>query len=464
MIEDGFVFRYPLSKINQDIENIGDVDQIISMEYVMRSEQEGSASVFLKGYQDTETEIGDDETLADSELLAEDILSFDTCYSLYNALSTEEFKITPEVNQIGENYSKVVKFLERAEELVWGVNYFLENDDAQDDNYRLLEEFITSHKKGWKDTRTSVIEGYYRLIQIEGMEGLMNELDEYPTIDRHNGAPYYVYTKMAKLVEPMYKEKRYLFKQLHKLVPYGVRENGQESKLVTCLILNIRDFNIFIANAKSILIQFIEETVNQFLATTATDNQSEVINIINDFIDNNRTTKYPSRYHWPDFGDGENDGKGCVGILLSDTKNYFSFSGFKDVNDVMLRRKIQGSGDKLGYLINQLEIVLKAKNFSAERTNEEERYYDDLKRIFYDLKNEVYVDDTIGKRYRCCEKKLLSHSVASFSPADDIVIVTTFKTCDYCQPIIKQYRAICKSIRAFYIDDVNTGRIVECVF
>lgn len=464
MIEDSFVFRYPLSKINQDKENPDDVDQIISIEYIMRSEQEGPASVFLKGYQDREAEIDNVETLADSELLAEDILSFDTCFSLYNALSVEEYIITPEVNQIGENYSKVVKFIKRAEELVWGVNFFLENNDARGDNYRLLEEFITSHKNGWRDTRTSVIEGYYRLIQIEGMEGLMNELDEYPTIDRHNGAPYYVYTKMAKLVEPMYKEKRYLFKQLHKLVPYGVRENGQESKLVTCLILNIRDFNVFIENAKAILIQFIEDTINHFLATTATDNQSEIINFINDFIDDNRTTKYPSRYHWPDFGDGENDGKGCVGILLSDTKNYFSFSGFKDVNNAVLRKKISGSGDKLGYLINQLEKALKAKNFSAERTNEEEKYYDDSLGIFFVLKNEVSVNDSNKYRYKCCEKKLLSHSVASFSPADDIVIITTFKTCDYCQPIIKQYRSLCKSIRTFYIDYVNAGIVKECVF
>lgn len=396
--------------------------------------------------------------------MADEILSFDTCFSLYNALNAREFEITSEVNQIGEKYVKAVKFIKRAEELVWGVNYYLENNDTQDDKYQVLETFITIHKNDWINTKAIAIEGYDRLVQIEGMQSLLNELDEYPSESRHIGAPYYIYTKMAKLVEPMYKEKRYLFKQLHKLVPYGIRENVQDSKLVTCLILNMDDFSRFIENAKLVLIHSIEDTVNQILATTNTENQSEIMDFINIFIDENGTTKYPSRYHWPDFGGGKNDGKGCVGILLSDKKNYFSFSGFKDVNNLILRSKISGSGDKLGYLINQLEKALKAKNFSAERTNEEERYYDDSKGIFYELKKEVYVDDSNKYRYKCCEKKLLSHSVASFSLADDIVIITTFETCDYCKPIIKQYRAMCKSIRTFYIDDVNAGRIVECIF
>lgn len=63
MIEDSFIFRYPINKLNLNNENIGDADQIISMEYIMRSEQEATASVFLKGYQDTEAEIDNAETL-----------------------------------------------------------------------------------------------------------------------------------------------------------------------------------------------------------------------------------------------------------------------------------------------------------------------------------------------------------------------------------------------------------------
>lgn len=155
---------------------------------------------------------------------------------------------------------------------------------------------------------------------------------------------------------------------------------------------------------------------------------------------------------------------GCVGLLISPKNNFFSFSGYQDVNNSTLCTNIPGAHDKLSGLINSIENALRQYDFKSEITNNHERFYDKNTSTFYNLQNDLPLNDRTKTRYQCAEKKLFSHVYKKFTSNDTIIVIVTFPPCLQrgCQDLINEYKKLCNSIRTFCIGDYNTGTIIEC--
>ena len=84
----------------------------------------------------------DNNSLARVDMVANEVLSFDTCFRLFLTLQKTEFQITPQVNLIGRNHITISDFIKNAEETIWSINYYDEKkiDPKQLSNNLILED------------------------------------------------------------------------------------------------------------------------------------------------------------------------------------------------------------------------------------------------------------------------------------------------------------------------------------
>lgn len=469
MIEDTIEIKYPIEKLwtdefggNQRIEEIRQV----TLEYVLRSGEKEKQSVFLSKVRDAVKMELDNNSLAMVDMVANEVLSFDTCFRLFLALRKTELQITSQVNLIGRNHITISNFIKNAEKTIEAINYYDEEelDDKQLSNNYILENFITQHARLWKSGDIGDRYGFLMLNDMELNEDermkltiLMEQLYDYSltSVDNPRRAPYYIYERMAAVVDKDFYYKRSLLRTLHRVEPYSVGY----SKLYTCFVLNVQGFKEYIRNFKAVFIRFVEDTVNDYLSTGLSETDIAVVEIVRDYLNRETNTRYQKR-----FSCNNNKPEGCVGILLSPKGNFFSFSGYQDVSNPTLRANISGAHDKLSVLIKSIENALAQYNFKSEITNSDERFYDKNTFTFYNLQSDLPLNYTTKPRYQCAEKKLFSHVYKNFTSKDDVILIATFPPClkRGCQDLINEYKKICKSIRTFCIGSYNTGTIMEC--
>lgn len=468
MIEDTIEIRYPIEKLwidefdkNQRIEGIRQV----TIEYVLRSGEKEIPSVFLGKIRDAiQVEI-DNNSLPMVDLVANEVLSFDTCFRLFLALQKTEFRITPQVDLIGRNHITISEFIKNAEETIGSINYYDEKkfNSKQLSNNSILENFITQHAKLWAsrgigDRYESMVLDDMELDEDDRMKLtiLLERLDDYSrsSVANQRRAPYYIYEQMAAVVDKDFYYKRCLLRTLHRVDPGSVGN----SKLFTCFVLNVQDFKKYIRKFKGVFIRFMQNTVNNYLSAGLSETDIAVVKIVRDYLNRENNTRYQKRYSW------NNKPMGCVGLLISPKNNFFSFSGYQDVNNSTLCANIPGAHDKLSVLIKFIEKALSKYNFKSEITNIDERFYDKNTSTFYDLQSDLPLNDRTKIRYQCAEKKLFSHVYKKFTLKDNIIVIVTFPPCLQrgCQDLINEYKKMCKSIRTFCIGDYNTGTIIEC--
>lgn len=468
MVEDTIEIKYPIEKLlsdkfnrNQRIEEIRQV----TIEYVLRSGEKEMPSVFLRKVKDAIQVEPDNNSLAVVDLVANEILSFDTCFRLFLALQKTEFRITPQIDLIGRNHITISEFIKNAEETICSINYYDEkklNSKQLSNNY-ILEDFITKHAKLWAsrgsgDRNESMMLNDMELDEDDRMKLkiLLERLDDYSraSVANQTRAPYYIYERMAAIVDKDFNYKRCLLKTLHRIAPGSV----ENSKLFTCFVLNIQDFREYIRRMKTVFIQFVEDIVNNYLSAGLSETDIAVVEIVRDYLNRENNTKYQKRYSW------NNNPEGCVGLLISPKNNLFSFSGYQDVNNSKLCANIPGAHDKLSGLIKSIENALSKYHFKSEITNNDERFYDKNTSKFYNLQSDLPLNDRTKARYQCAEKKLFSHVYKKFTSKDNIIVIVTFPPCVKrgCKDLINEYKKSCKSIRTFCIKDYSTGTIIEC--
>ena len=424
----------------------------------MRFGEKEIPSVFLRKVKNAIHAGVDNNSLARVDMVANEVLSFDTCFRLFLTLQKTEFRITPQVNLIGRNHITISDFIKNAEETIWSINYYDEKkiNPKQLSNNFILENFITQHAKRWKSG--DIVDSYeaFRINNIELDEddrekftALLNRLHEYSRISVVNPrkVPYYIYEK------DFYPNRR-LLRTLHRVDPGSVGN----SKLFTCFVLNVQDFKEYIRRLKAVFIRYVEDTVNYYLSAGLSETDIAVVEIVRDYLNRDNNTTYQKRYSW------NNKPEGCVGLLISPKNNYFSFSGYQDVNNSTLCANIPGAHDKLSGLIKSIENALNQYHFKSEITNNDERFYEKNTSTFYNLQSDLPLNDKTKARYQCAEKKLFSHAYKNFTSKDNIIVIVTFPPCLQrgCQDLINEYKKICKRIRIFCIGDYNTGTIMEC--
>lgn len=469
MIEDIIEIKYPVEKLWPDEfdrkQRIEEIRQV-TIEYVLRFGEKEIPSVFLRKVGDAIQEELDNDSLAMVDLIANEVLSFDTCFRLFLALRKTEFRITPQVDLIGSNHITISNFIKNAEETIGSINYYDEKElnSKQLSNNSILENFITQHAKLWASG--DIGDGYESLM-LNDMELdeddrmkltiLLERLDNYSqtSVANKRRAPYYTYELMAAVVDKDFYYKRRLLRTLHRVAPGSVGK----SKLFTCFVLNVQDFREYIRHFKVDFIRFVENTVNNYLSAGLSETNIAVVEIVRDYLNRENNTKYQKRYSW-----NNNKPAGCVGLLISPKNNFFSFSGYQDVNNPTLCANIPGAHDKLSGFIKSIENALSQYHFKSEITNNDERFYDKNTSTFYDLQSDLPLNDGTKARYQCAEKKLFSHVYKKFTSKDNIIVIVTFRPCQCrgCRDLINEYKKICKSIRTFCIGDYNTGKIIEC--
>lgn len=472
MIEDTIEIKYPVDKLLTD-EFDGNQRRVeireVTIEYVLRSGEKEIPSVYLRKARDVIQANVDNESLAMVDLIANEVLSFDTCFRLFLALQKTDFQITPQLDLIGKNHITISNFINSAEKTIWSINYYSENipNRKQLSNNSILDNFITQHAKMWA---SGDIGNEYKSMILNDMELdeddrvklaiLLQRLDNYSQSSFANPrrAPYYIYEQMAAIVDKDFCHKRHLLRTLHRVAPGSVGN----SKLFTCFVLNVRDFREYIRHFKAVFIRFVESKVNDYLSASLSETDIAAVEIIQNYLNRENNTNYQKRYSWNN-NKPNNKPDGCVGLLISPNNNFFSFSGYKDVKDPELCKLIPGS-DKLSTLIESIKEALSPYGFEPEITNSDERFYDRNTSTFYDLKSDLQSNKENKPRYQCAEKKLLSHVYNNFKSTDNNIIITTFPPCSErgCQDLINEYRKTCKSIRTFCIGDYNTGKIIEC--
>ena len=330
-------------------------------------------------------------------------------------------------------------------------------------NNFILENFITQHAKRWKSGDIGDSYEAFRINDIEldeddreKLTALLNRLHEYSRISVVNPrkVPYYIYERMAAVVDKDFYPKRRLLRTLHRVNPGSVGH----SKLFTCFVLNVQDFKEYIRRLKAVFIRYVEDTVNNYLSAGLSETDIAVVEIVRDYLNRENNTRYQKRYSC------NNKPEGCVGLLISPKNNYFSFSGYQDVNNSTLCANIPGAHDKLSGLIKSIENALNQYHFKSEITNNDERFYEKNTSTFYNLQSDLPLNDKTKARYQCAEKKLFSHAYKNFTSKDNIIVIVTFPPCLQrgCQDLINEYKKICKRIRIFCIGDYNTGTIMEC--
>lgn len=431
----------------------------------MRFGEKEIPSVFLRKAKNAIHAGVDNNSLARVDMVANEVLSFDTCFRLFLTLQKTEFQITPQVNLIGRNHITISDFIKNAEETIWSINYYDEKkiNPKQLSNNFILENFITQHAKRWKSGDIGDSYEAFRINDIEldeddreKLTALLNRLHEYSRISVVNPrkVPYYIYERMAAVVDKDFYPKRRLLRTLHRVNPGSVGH----SKLFTCFVLNVQDFKEYIRRLKAVFIRYVEDTVNYYLSAGLSETDIAVVEIVRDYLNRENNTRYQKRYSW------NNKPEGCVGLLISPKNNYFSFSGYQDVNNSTLCANIPGAHDKLSGLIKSIENALNQYHFKSEITNNDERFYEKNTSTFYNLQSDLPLNDKTKARYQCAEKKLFSHAYKNFTSKDNIIVIVTFPPCLQrgCQDLINEYKKICKRIRIFCIRDYNTGTIMEC--
>ncbi len=431
----------------------------------MRFGEKEIPSVFLRKVKNAIHAGVDNNSLARVDMVANEVLSFDTCFRLFLTLQKTEFQITPQVNLIGRNHITISDFIKNAEETIWSINYYDEKkiNPKQLSNNFILENFITQHAKRWKSGDIGDSYEAFRINDIEldeddreKLTALLNRLHEYSRISVVNPrkVPYYIYERMAAVVDKDFYPKRRLLRTLHRVNPGSVGH----SKLFTCFVLNVQDFKEYIRRLKAVFIRYVEDTVNYYLSAGLSETDIAVVEIVRDYLNRENNTRYQKRYSW------NNKPEGCVGLLISPKNNYFSFSGYQDVNNSTLCANIPGAHDKLSGLIKSIENALNQYHFKSEITNNDERFYEKNTSTFYNLQSDLPLNDKTKARYQSAEKKLFSHAYKNFTSKDNIIVIVTFPPCLQrgCQDLINEYKKICKRIRIFCIRDYNTGTIMEC--
>ena len=431
----------------------------------MRFGEKEIPSVFLRKVKNAIHAGVDNNSLARVDMVANEVLSFDTCFRLFLTLQKTEFQITPQVYLIGRNHITISDFIKNAEETIWSINYYDEKkiNPKQLSNNFILENFITQHAKRWKSGDIGDSYEAFRINDIEldeddreKLTALLNRLHEYSRISVVNPrkVPYYIYERMAAVVDKDFYPKRRLLRTLHRVNPGSVGH----SKLFTCFVLNVQDFKEYIRRLKAVFIRYVEDTVNYYLSAGLSETDIAVVEIVRDYLNRENNTRYQKRYSW------NNKPEGCVGLLISPKNNYFSFSGYQDVNNSTLCANIPGAHDKLSGLIKSIENALNQYHFKSEITNNDERFYEKNTSTFYNLQSDLPLNDKTKARYQCAEKKLFSHAYKNFTSKDNIIVIVTFPPCLQrgCQDLINEYKKICKRIRIFCIGDYNTGTIMEC--
>lgn len=468
MIEDTIEIKYPIEKLwTEEVDRNHRIEEIrqVSIEYILRFGEKEIPSVFLRKVKNAIHAGVDNNSLARVDMVANEVLSFDTCFRLFLTLQKTEFRITPQVNLIGRNHITISDFIKNAEETIWSINYYDEKkiNPKQLSNNFILENFITQHAKRWKSGDIGDSYEAFRINDIEldeddreKLTALLNRLHEYSRISVVNPrkVPYYIYERMAAVVDKDFYPKRRLLRTLHRVNPGSVGH----SKLFTCFVLNVQDFKEYIRRLKAVFIRYVEDTVNNYLSAGLSETDIAVVEIVRDYLNRENNTRYQKRYSC------NNKPEGCVGLLISPKNNYFSFSGYQDVNNSTLCANIPGAHDKLSGLIKSIENALYQYHFKSEITNNDERFYEKNTSTFYNLQSDLPLNDKTKARYQCAEKKLFSHAYKNFTSKDNIIVIVTFPPCLQrgCQDLINEYKKICKRIRIFCIGDYNTGTIMEC--
>ena len=468
MIEDTIEIKYPIEKLwTEEVDRNHRIEEIrqVSIEYILRFGEKEIPSVFLRKVKNAIHEGVDNNSLARVDMVANEVLSFDTCFRLFLTLQKTEFQITPQVNLIGRNHITISDFIKNAEETIWSINYYDEKEinPKQLSNNSILENFITQHAKRWKSGDIGDSDEAFRINNIEldeddreKLTALLNRLHEYSQISvvKPRKVPYYIYERMAAVVDKDFYPNRRLLRTLHRVKPDSVGH----SKLFTCFVLNVQDFKEYIRRLKAVFIRYVEDTVNNYLSAGLSETDIAVVEIVRDYLNRENNTTYQKRYSW------NKKPEGCVGLLISPKNNYFSFSGYQDVNNSTLCANIPGAHDKLSGLIKSIENALNQYHFKSEITNNDERFYEKNTSTFYNLQSDLPLNDKTKARYQCAEKKLFSHAYKNFTSKDNIIVIVTFPPCLQrgCQDLINEYKKICKWIRIFCIRDYNTGTITEC--
>lgn len=468
MIEDTIEIKYPIEKLwTEEVDRNHRIEEIrqVSIEYILRFGEKEIPSVFLRKVKNAIHAGVDNNSLARVDMVANEVLSFDTCFRLFLTLQKTEFRITRQVNLIGRNHITISDFIKNAEETIWSINYYDEKkiNPKQLSNNFILENFITQHAKRWKSGDIGDSYEAFRINDIEldeddreKLTALLNRLHEYSRISVVNPrkVPYYIYERMAAVVDKDFYPKRRLLRTLHRVNPGSVGH----SKLFTCFVLNVQDFKEYIRRLKAVFIRYVEDTVNNYLSAGLSETDIAVVEIVRDYLNRENNTRYQKRYSC------NNKPEGCVGLLISPKNNYFSFSGYQDVNNSTLCANIPGAHDKLSGLIKSIENALNQYHFKSEITNNDERFYEKNTSTFYNLQSDLPLNDKTKARYQCAEKKLFSHAYKNFTSKDNIIVIVTFPPCLQrgCQDLINEYKKICKRIRIFCIGDYNTGTIMEC--
>ena len=468
MIEDTIEIKYPIEKLwTEEVDRNHRIEEIrqVSIEYILRFDEKEIPSIFLRKVKNAIHAGVDNNSLARVDMVANEVLSFDTCFRLFLTLQKTEFQITPQVNLIERNHITISDFIKNAEETIWSINYYDEKkiNSKQLSNNFILENFITQHAKRWKSGDIGDSYEAFRINDIEldeddreKLAALLNRLHKYSRISVVNPrkVPYYIYEQMAAVVDKDFYPKRRLLRTLHRVNPGSVGH----SKLFTCFVLNVQDFKEYIRRLKAVFIRYVEDTVNNYLSAGLSETDIAVVEIVRDYLNRENNTRYQKRYSW------NNKPEGCVGLLISPKNNYFSFSGFQDVNNSTLCANIPGAHDKLSGLIKSIENALNQYHFKSEITNNDERFYEKNTSTFYNLQSDLPLNDKTKARYQCAEKKLFSHAYKNFTSKDNIIVIVTFPPCLQrgCQDLINEYKKICKRIRIFCIGDYNTGTIMEC--
>lgn len=138
-------------------------------------------------------------------------------------------------------------------------------------NNSILENFITQHAKLWA---SGGIGDRYESLKLNNMELdeddrskltiLLERLNDYSrtSVANQRRAPFYIYERMAAVVDKDFYYKRCLLRTLHRVAPNSVGN----TKLFTCFVLNVQGFREYIRHSKAVFIQFVEDTVNNYLS------------------------------------------------------------------------------------------------------------------------------------------------------------------------------------------------------
>lgn len=467
MINDRIRLFYPISKLSVDTGFTNGADEEkFPLEYIIRSGFDNPPSVVMESeYREENNKNADNRVTVEADI--EEIIDFDTCFRIYRALEISEYQISDKIDAVTKNYLTVERFVRYVENVISSANYYIEREvnERQQWNNRIVWSFIRNHSRAWNNNGIANIDDQYNILQElridddrrEMLDSMVEQMDQH--LRTKGKCPYYLYDKLAAFIDADFKNKRNLlrvFNREHHII-------NIESDLFVCMALNDEQLRNVIAVEKSNFIEFSENTINGYLEAALGQQDITAIETMRSHLDRESNTDYERRYAWNDRIEST-EGKGCVGLLISSKGNRFAFSGYKDVADVSLQRKIPGSGDKLSGLIARIEQAIRCYGFTAEKTNRDERYYNNTTG-FSILGNELPLDSNSKIKYQCCEKKLFSHVQALLGAKDDVKVIVTRKVCSIrgCQDLIRQYRNKCNSIRAFYID-TDPGKFKEQIF